>query len=169
LERRKRNVVQVAAEVAKEDPDRAAGIIQGAEIALPSLGSFIQSEALLYERRVETALLSLGYVSTGSNGVDYGYDFELFRPAKPETKVYVEVKYRRSARLDTSTVRDLIGRSVFLRAPFLIVTNADLTASSAAFAAEDGREFPVRVVRWHGESDNRALGEAVVELFGPLG
>jgi hypothetical protein len=166
LERRKRNVEQVAAEVAKEDPDRAAGIIQGAEIALPALGSFSQSEGLLYERRVETALLSMGYVSTGLRGVDYGYDFALSRAGDSEAKVYVEVKYRRSARLDASTVRSLIDRSAFLRAPFLIVTNADSTIASAAYAAEDGREFPVRLVRWRGESDNDALREALVELLG---
>lgn len=165
LERRKRNVERAAAEVAKEDPDRAAGIIQGAEIALPSLGSFTQSEASLYESRVETALLSMANASVGIRGADYGYDLVLFQPANPETKVYVEVKYRRSGRLDTSTVRSLIARSVFLRAPFLIVTNADLTASSAAYAAEDGREFPVRLVTWRDESDNPALREALAELF----
>jgi hypothetical protein len=68
LERRKRNVERAAAAVAKEDPDRAAGIIQGAEIALPSLGSFSQSEGLLYERRLEAALLSLGYNVTFRGG-----------------------------------------------------------------------------------------------------
>jgi hypothetical protein len=166
LERRKRNVEQVAAEVAKEDPDRAAGIIQGAEIALPALGSFSQSEGLLYERRVETALGSLGYVAISRDGVgDHGVDIELFRPGHPESVAYVEAKYRRNGRLDTSTVRRLIERSAILRAPYLIVTNADLTVASATYAAEDGREFPVQLVRWRDESDNDALRQALVELF----
>lgn len=167
LERRKRNVEQAAAEVAKDDPDRAAGIIQGAELAMPALGSFRQSEALLYERRVETALLSLGYVVTGREGLGgRGYDFELFHAGHPESKVYVEVKYLRSAPLGLSTVHRIIGSSTLLRAPFLIVTNANLTEASAAYAAEDSRGFPVRLVIWRDESDNDALREALVELFG---
>lgn len=168
LERRKRGIERAVAAVAEEDPDRAAGIIQGAEIALPALGSFSQSEAMLYEQRILVTLIGLGYSTTrrGLFGDDFDYDFELFRIGTPESKVYVEAKYRQSARIDTSTVRDLIGRSALLRAPFLIVTNADLTVAAAATVAKDGREFPVRLVRWRDESDNGALREAIEELFG---
>jgi hypothetical protein len=167
LERRKRSIEKAAAELAKEDPDRAAGIIQGAEIALPALGSFSQSEALLYERRLETALQSLGYVTFFRGGPgDLGADFEVFRAEHAESKVYVEAKYRQSGILDTATARRLIERGAILRAPFLIVTNGDQSVISRAYASEQGREFPIRLVTWRNESDDRALRDALTELFG---
>ncbi len=166
LERRKRNVERAAAAVAKEDPDRAAGIIQGAEIALPSLGSFSQSEKLLYERRLEAALLSLGYNVTFRGGPgDRGADFELFRAGNPDSKIYIEAKYRRGTRLDTATVLRVIGSSNFLRRPFLLVTNADLTPTAAVTITESGQEFPVRLVRWRDESDNDALQSTLADFF----
>jgi hypothetical protein len=166
LERRKRNVERAAAAVAKEDPDGAAGIIQGAEIALPSLGSFSQSEGLLYERRLEAALLSLGYNVTFRGGPgDLGADFELFRKGNPESKIYIEAKYRRSGRLDTPTVLKVIGSSNLLRRPFLLVTNADPTPPAATTVTESIHEFPVRLVRWRDESDNDALQSALAGFF----
>lgn len=167
LERRKRGVEKAVAEVAKEDPDRAAGIIEGAEIALPTLGSFSASEALVYEERVAAALNGLGYLVSSLARPDISPDFMVMKRDAIDRVVHVEVKYRRSARLESRTVAEILARAYSQHAAVLIVTNADFTRQAAAIAAEGaGRELPSRIVRWRDDSDTDALQQALTELIG---
>jgi hypothetical protein len=168
LERRKRGVEKAVAAAAKEDPGRAAGIIEGAEIALPSLGSFSASEAIVYEERVAAALNELGYYVSSLARPDISPDFLVMERGATGRVVFVEVKYRTRGRLEPRVVAEIVSRAYSQDASLLIVTNVDFSDQAAEVAAKGVvRELPGRLVRWRDDSDTNALQQAVRELLAP--
>lgn len=163
LERRRRRVEQVAAEVAKDDPERAAGIIEGAGLALPDIAradSWL--EAPLYERRLETAIVDLGYSVRISP--DEAGDFIVTRQ-EDGSQVYVQAAYSSSSPLGGHRVRDFMARNK-PQHPILIVTNAGVRSVVAATVRDDAdRPFPVRIVSWPAGADTGVLRNALEELF----
>jgi hypothetical protein len=168
LERRKRGIEKAVVAAAKEDPDRAAGIIEGAEIALPMLGSFGAAEAAVYEERVAAALGGLGYIVSTLGRPGISPDFMVMERGATGRVVFVEVKYRKRPRLEIRTVAEIFSRAYSQGASVLIVTNADFSERDAEAAAEYvAREPPGRVVRWRDDSDNDTLQQAISELLAP--
>ena len=124
LERRKRTVERAVKEIAKEEPERAAGIIEGAELALPALGSISMSAqmdlmAAQYELKLSAAISSIGYTVTGAERPDYGLDLHV--ADRENRTVGVAAKYRRNTviphRWLERSVQPLAGTT-----PLLVVT-----------------------------------------------
>jgi hypothetical protein len=163
MDQRKRGIERQVAAVAKEDPDRAAGIIEGAEIAFPGLGSFDASEAVVYEERVADAISSQGYDVSNSERSSIFREFLVAEPDKAlEGWIHVGAIYRKRAFLETQEAIEIAKYfDATNKVPAVIVTNADFFKATAENIAE---EFAIRLVRWRGDSDNDALRQALAEF-----
>jgi len=163
LERRKRDVEQAVKMVAKEDPARAAGIIEGAEIAQPNLGSFAQVEETLFARRVELAIVGLGYF-IANNFADSGADL-IVGDKKNLSFVYVVTKYRDLSPLPTPWVRETASRKHNIPYPLLIVTNVGFRTVATAYVEDAQRESSAKLIQWRDSQDTDVLRDALAELF----
>jgi hypothetical protein len=175
LERRRRIVEQAVKEAAKDDVERAEGIIEGAGLAIPSLQDFPFAEETLYVRRLELAISELGYRTSSTSYVDRGADITV-RNGSGDTQLEVEVKYRKQSPLSPRIVRDVLHQYSDLRRysnphlPLLIVTNVGFSTVATAYARDAEQEFklPIRLIQWRDSADNNALGAALAELFSSI-
>jgi hypothetical protein len=160
LERRRHKVEQAVAAAAKEDPQRAAGIIEGAGLALPVLGDFASTQALLFERRLELAILELGY-KTSHPALDS--DIDLTVTDRTQHAVNIIAKYRNSSPMSSHPLRDIIKRHTRSIVPLLIVINVETFQIVHEVASEAG--YPVKVITWRDTADNYTLGTALSEFL----
>lgn len=169
-ERRRRTVEQAVKNIAKEEPERAAGIIEGAELALPALGSISASAqmalmAAQYELKLSAAISSMGYTVSGATRPDYGLD--LLVADQENRTVGVTATYRRN----TILPRRWLERSAQPLAgtmPLLLVTNAPVPPSTREWAAQMPPDAPIRLTQWRDEFDNQTLRDTLAELFGSI-
>jgi hypothetical protein len=163
-------VEQAVKNIAKEDPERAAGIIEGAGLALPALGSISASaqRALMvaqYEMKLSTAISSMGYTVSGENHPHSDLDFLVLD--QENRTAGVTALYRRN----TIFARDWLQRSVRhlgSTTPVLVVTNAPIPRSATTRAEEVSQYAPVRLTQWRDEFDNQTLRDSLAELFGSI-
>lgn len=175
LERRRRIVEQAVKEAAKDDIDRAEGIIEGAGLAIPNLLDFPYAEETLYVRRLELAISELGYRTSRTSYVDRGADITV-RDSSSDAQLEVEVKYRRQSPLSPRIVRDAMRKYCNLREfnnlnmPLLIVTNVGFSTAATAYAIDAEQEFgfSARLRQWRDSADNDALGATLAELFSSI-
>jgi hypothetical protein len=156
LSRRQR--VNRALRMAKEEenPERAAGIVEGVAIAEPGLVPKSYASGLQYEHRVISAFLELNYIIERSRS-DFSYDFVVVKGAR---RAAVILKYY-SHPIPPTVIRDAIGTATHSALPTLLVANQPMT-SSAAEAALTITNFAYAL--WRDQRDNDNLKEALIKL-----
>jgi hypothetical protein len=154
----KRRIIVDAIVTAKEEgnPERAAGIAEGAAIANPALTP--QAIGLQYELQVSAAIVGMGYLVSQVQW-DAGYDLniadanhglinaELKRFSRPVPRKAIELFVRRAS------------RSVV---PAILITYTELSRSAREFVDTSGN---IDVVRWQGEDDNAVLEGTLRRIF----
>ena len=166
LDRKRQRVEQAVKEAAEDDVERAEGIIEGAALAMPDLRSFTFAHEMLYVRRLELAILELGY-DANSTGIYLGPDIRV-RDSRGAV-VEIEVKYREQSPLSPKVIRDELARRPRNGlVPLLIVTNVGFSVIASSYAKDASREAPIKLITWRDESNNNSLRDALVELFGAV-
>lgn len=166
LERRGRKVVQAAEEIAEEEPERAAGMIEGAQLAIPGLSTLTSHAqasliAALYEQSVKNAIAKLGF--TTSNARAYS-DIDMVVTDDLGRTVDVAVKYSKGRNFSRSWVYSVL-RQRESNIPLLIVTNSPMRPDTVSSLEEFRQAAPVRLVSWEDGSDIQTLRDALAELF----
>jgi hypothetical protein len=168
LERRRRTVERAVKEIAREEPERAAGILEGAQLAFPSLTGISSSAQLSllaaqYELQVSDAIASLGYTVSGAPSLRS--DIDLLVEDNEGRSLGVNVKYRR---INNGRHRRWLQKDFLLSDrvnALLIVTNVTLNENAAAWAAQVSEDTPTKFITWRDEMDNQLLHNSLSELF----
>lgn len=159
LERRRRRVQEALDQVSEEEnPDRAAGIVEGIALAEPRL----VPSGLVYERLLEAAIMRLGYFPTRPK-VNRFYDLEVLN--RDNKRVFIETKcYSPGRSLDIQTVHQAVAASRLTNepTPVILVANVPLSKGAAKVAFESSVVFPTL---WRDESDDLNLSMALSKAF----
>jgi hypothetical protein len=153
-------------EIVREEPERAAGIIEGAELALSStaaisLSAQIALSAARYEQQVSAAITSMGYSVSGARPYS---DEDLIVMDAEKRPLGVVVKYQRRPTLDHMSLVELTERRTPLT-PLLVVVSISAPEIIKAFFSKHLANTPARIVEWSDEFDNPVLQDSLTELF----
>ena len=170
LERRKRTVERAVKEIAKEEPERAAGIIEGAELALPSFASIASTAeaallAVQYGKRLSVAISAMGYTT---RDIPRDYEPDLTVIDREGRVIHVAVTYSRNERPVTRRWVEIVALPHMGTIPLLLVANSPVAASAADWTAQMKREAPLRLISWRDDADNPVLRESLRELFSSI-
>jgi hypothetical protein len=177
LERRGRGVAQRAEEtakkIAKQEPGRALGILEGARLALPALGPISEHTvtsllAAEYEITLSAAISAMGYIVTGAELTAESHPDLLAEDPKGHEVVGVKAQYVHQAPPESRGPES--GRLVGPprtegKLPLLIVTNSPVSARQSDWARTTERKAPMRMISWRDGSDNQILQDSLTELF----
>lgn len=166
LEQRRRTVEQAVKEIARDEPERAAGIIEGAELALPDLTSISSSAqaALLaarYEQRLSAAISSMGYAVSGA---PLNSDEDLLVTDAEKRSLDVIVKYQRRPAFSQKWLAGVVEHRT-AATPLLVVVNAPVSIAITAWLSQKTRDAPARIIAWYDEIDNQELQDSLTVLF----
>jgi hypothetical protein len=168
LDRRAAAAVQLADEVAEQNPELAMGILEGAAIIEPSVGPAASAfRAISYESAVRRALERTRPENASVTAAEPPVDLTVLAPLGK--KVLVSVVYRRSRSLQQIDLAPLVSsRQLEDAVGGLAVTNQTLSSSVANYIADAAKKgVKIEAITWDGPEHDRDLRQALTRLLNP--